>query len=213
MQVLKINEIYFSVQGESTHAGRPCIFVRLTECHLRCTYCDTEYAFYEGDDLALELILEKIKSYPCKLVEITGGEPLLQSGVNLLMQKLLDEGYEVLLETSGSLPIGDVPKPVKKIVDFKTPSSGMMKNNDYSIVNDLQPWDELKFVIGSRADFDWSVEKVKELNLLRWTVLFSPIWKEVPPADLAAWVLETGLPIRFQVQLHKFLWPEAEKGV
>ncbi|MCA0444731.1 MAG: 7-carboxy-7-deazaguanine synthase QueE [Bacteroidetes bacterium] len=213
MQVLKINEIYFSVQGESTHAGQPCIFVRLTECHLRCTYCDTEYAFYEGDDLAMDSILEKIKSYPCKLVEITGGEPLLQSGVNILMQKLLDEGYEVLLETSGSLPISDVPKSVRKIVDFKTPSSGMMKNNDYSIVNDLQLWDELKFVIGSRADFDWSVEKVKELNLLRWTVLFSPIWKEVPPADLAAWVLETGLPIRFQVQLHKFLWPEAEKGV
>ncbi|MBN8706254.1 MAG: radical SAM protein [Bacteroidetes bacterium] len=213
MLVLKINEIYFSVQGESTHAGRPCIFVRLTECHLRCTYCDTEYAFYEGDDLAMDSILEKIKSFPCKLVEITGGEPLLQSGVNVLMQKLLDEGYEVLLETSGSLPINDVPKPVRKIVDFKTPSSGMMKNNLYSIVNDLQTWDELKFVIGSRADFDWSVEKVKELNLLRWTVLFSPIWKEVPPADLAAWVLETGLPIRFQVQLHKFLWPEAEKGV
>lgn len=213
MQVLKINEIYFSVQGESTHAGRPCIFVRLTECHLRCTYCDTEYAFYEGDDLAMDSILEKIKSFPCKLVEITGGEPLLQSGVNILMQKLLDEGYEVLLETSGSLPISDVPKSVRKIVDFKTPSSGMMKNNDYSIVNDLQLWDELKFVIGSRADFDWSVEKVKELNLLRWTVLFSPIWKEVTPADLAAWVLETGLPIRFQVQLHKFLWPEAEKGV
>jgi len=213
MQVLKINEIYFSVQGESTHAGRPCIFVRLTECHLRCTYCDTEYAFYEGDDLAMDSILEKIKTFPCKLVEITGGEPLLQSGVNILMQKLLDEGYEVLLETSGSLPISDVPKSVRKIVDFKTPSSGMMKNNDYSIVNDLQLWDELKFVIGSRADFDWSVEKVKELNLLRWTVLFSPIWKEVPPADLAAWVLETGLPIRFQVQLHKFLWPEAEKGV
>lgn len=213
MQVLKINEIYFSVQGESTHAGRPCIFVRLTECHLRCTYCDTEYAFYEGDDLAMNSILEKIKTYPCKLVEITGGEPLLQSGVNILMQKLLDEGYEVLLETSGSLPISDVPKAVRKIVDFKTPSSGMMKSNLYSVVNDLQPWDELKFVIGSRADFDWSVEKVKELNLLRWTVLFSPIWKEVPPADLAAWVLETGLPIRFQVQLHKFLWPEADKGV
>lgn len=213
MQALKVNEIYFSVQGESTHAGRPCIFVRLTECHLRCTYCDTEYAFYEGDDFALDLILEKIKSYPCKLIEITGGEPLLQTGVNTLMQKLLDEGYEVLLETSGSLPIGDVPKAVRKIVDFKTPSSGMMKHNLYSVVTDLQPWDELKFVIGSRADFDWSVAKVKELNLLRWTVLFSPIWKEVQPADLAAWVLETGLPIRFQVQLHKFLWPEAEKGV
>lgn len=213
MQTLKINEIYYSVQGESTHAGRPCIFIRLTECHLRCTYCDTEYAFYEGEDQGLEAILTQIRAFPCKLVELTGGEPLLQSGSVNLMKRLLDEGYEVLLETSGSLPIREVPAQVRKIVDFKTPSSGMMKNNDYTLVGDLQPWDELKFVIGSRADFDWSVEKVTELNLLRWTVLFSPIWKEVEPALLAKWVIESGLPIRFQVQLHKFLWPAAEKGV
>jgi len=171
MQTLKINEIYYSVQGESTHAGRPCIFIRLTECHLRCTYCDTEYAFYDGTDQAMEAILAQIRAFPCKLVELTGGEPLLQPGSVILMQRLLDEGYEVLLETSGSLPIREVPAQVRKIVDFKTPSSGMMKNNDYTLVGDLQPWDELKFVIGSRADFDWSVEKVTELNLLRWTVL------------------------------------------
>ncbi|MCK6601858.1 MAG: 7-carboxy-7-deazaguanine synthase QueE [Bacteroidetes bacterium] len=213
MQTLKINEIYYSVQGESTHAGRPCIFIRLTECHLRCTYCDTEYAFYEGEDQGLEAILTQIRAFPCKLVELTGGEPLLQSGSVSLMQRLLDEGYEVLLETSGSLPIREVPARVRKIVDFKTPSSGMMKNNDYTLVGDLQPWDELKFVIGSRADFDWSVEKVTELNLLRWTVLFSPIWKEVEPALLAKWVIDSGLPVRFQVQLHKFLWPGSEKGV
>jgi len=213
MQTLKINEIYYSVQGESTHAGRPCIFIRLTECHLRCTYCDTEYAFYDGTDQAMEAILAQIRAFPCKLVELTGGEPLLQPGSVILMQRLLDEGYEVLLETSGSLPIREVPAQVRKIVDFKTPSSGMMKNNDYTLVGDLQPWDELKFVIGSRADFDWSVEKVTELNLLRWTVLFSPIWKEVEPALLAKWVIDSGLPVRFQVQLHKFLWPDAEKGV
>ena len=211
--MLKINEIYFSVQGESTHVGRPCIFVRLTECHLRCSYCDTEYAFYEGDDQSLESILEKIKSFPSRLVEITGGEPLLQPEVNILMQKLLDLGYEVLLETSGSIPIRDVPKPVKKIVDFKTPSSSMMKANDYSIVNDLQPWDELKFVIGSRADYDWSKELVAQHNLSRWTVLFSPVWGAIEPKDLVEWITEDGIPVRFQLQMHKIIWPEADRGV
>lgn len=211
--MLKINEIYFSVQGESTHVGRPCIFVRLTECHLRCSYCDTEYAFYDGDDQSLEAILEKIQSFPSKLVEITGGEPLLQNEVNILMQRLLDLDYEVLLETSGSLPIRDVPKAVRKIVDFKTPSSNMMKSNDYSIVNDLQPWDELKFVIGSRADYDWSKEMVEKFNLPRWTVLFSPVWGQIEPKDMVEWITADGLPVRFQLQLHKIIWPEADRGV
>lgn len=210
---LKINEIYFSVQGESTHVGRPCIFIRLTECHLRCTYCDTEYAFYEGENQSIDFILNKIKSYPCKLVEITGGEPLLQSGVNVLMQKLLESGYEVLLETSGSISIKEVPNEVKKIVDFKCPSSGMMKNNDYTIIQDLQPWDELKFVIGNREDFDWSVSLVEKYRLTQWTVLFSPVWGEIEPKELVEWILKTNLPIRFQLQLHKIVWPKAERGV
>lgn len=211
--MLKINEIYFSIQGESTHVGRPCIFVRLTECHLRCSYCDTEYAFYEGDDQSLDSVIEKVKSYPCKLVEITGGEPLLQSEVNILMQKLLDEGFEVLLETSGSISIKSVPKEVRKIVDFKCPSSAMMKANDYSIIEDLQSWDEIKFVIGNRKDFDWSVALVSKYNLTRWTVLFSPVWGEIEPATLVDWINEAGISVRFQLQLHKIIWKDAERGV
>jgi len=211
--MLKINEIYFSIQGESTHVGRPCIFVRLTECNLRCSYCDTEYAFYEGDNNSLESIIEKIKSFPCNLVEITGGEPLLQDEVNILMQQLLDRGYEVLLETSGSISIKSVPKAVKKIVDFKCPSSGMMKANDYTIIQDLQPWDEIKFVMGNRDDFEWSVELIKKNNLTRWTVLFSPVWGQIEPKTLVDWINEIGLNVRFQLQMHKVIWKEVERGV
>lgn len=211
--MLKINEIYFSIQGESTHVGRPCIFVRLTECNLRCSYCDTEYAFYEGDDKSLDSILEKIKTFPSKLVEITGGEPLLQDEVNILMQRLLDENYEVLLETSGSISIKSVPKAVKKIVDFKCPSSAMSKANDYTIVLDLQPWDEIKFVMGNREDFDWSVDLVKKYDLTRWTVLFSPVWGQIEPKLLVDWINEIGLNVRFQLQMHKVIWKEVERGV
>lgn len=211
--MLKVNEIYYSVQGESTHVGRPCIFIRLTECHLRCTYCDTEYAFYEGDDRSFDQILDQVAAFPCRLVEITGGEPLLQDGVYRLMTVLLEKGYEVLLETSGSLPISRVPREVRKIVDFKTPSSGMMKHNDYSLVQDLAPWDEIKFVVSGRADFDWMLERISALNLTRWTVLVSPVFGEQDAAELAGWVSGCGLPIRFQLQLHKILWPHADRGV
>lgn len=211
--MLKVNEIYYSIQGESTHVGRPCIFIRLTECHLRCTYCDTEYAFYEGDDRSLDQILDQIAAFPCRLVEITGGEPLLQDGVYRLMTVLLEKGYEVLLETSGSLPINRVPREVRKIVDFKTPSSGMMKHNDYLLVQDLAPWDEIKFVVSGRPDFDWMLERVSALNLTRWTVLVSPVFGEQDPAELAGWVAESGIPVRFQLQLHKILWPHSDRGV
>lgn len=211
--MLKINEIFYSIQGESSHIGRPCIFVRLTKCNLRCSYCDTEYAFYEGDDQTIETIIEKIKSYPCRLVEITGGEPLLQPEVNRLMQKLLDSGFEVLLETSGSLPIIDVPKSVKKIVDFKTPSSNMSKFNCYPLINDLQIWDEIKFVIGNREDYEWSKQLIEQYNLTRWTVLFSPVWGKIEPKDLSEWILKDGLQVRFQLQLHKIIWPDTERGV
>ena len=147
------------------------------------------------------------------MVEITGGEPLLQDEVNILMQRLLDENYEVLLETSGSISIKSVPKAVKKIVDFKCPSSAMSKANDYTIVLDLQPWDEIKFVMGNREDFDWSVDLVKKYDLTRWTVLFSPVWGQIEPKLLVDWINEIGLNVRFQLQMHKVIWKEVERGV
>ena len=147
---LKVNEIYFSIQGESTHTGRPCIFIRLTYCNLRCTYCDTEYAFYEGKDMHIPDIINEIKKWKCNLIEITGGEPLMQKECIDLLHKLIDSNYEVMLETSGSLPLSKVPGKVIKIIDFKCPSSGMEKHNLWSIVEDLRDHDEIKFVIGNR---------------------------------------------------------------
>ncbi len=160
----KVNEIYFSVQGESTYAGLPCVFVRLTYCNLRCSYCDTEYAFYDGKDLTNTQILEEVRKYDCKLVEITGGEPLVQMEECLgLMKQLCDEDFEVLIETGGSLSIKDIDQRVKIIMDLKCPSSGMEKKNLYENINFLKPLDELKFVIGSREDYDWTFQYNKEI--------------------------------------------------
>ena len=211
---LKINEIYKSIQGESTHMGRPCIFVRLTYCNLRCTYCDTEYAFYEGKDQSIDAIIDKIKSMNCNLVEVTGGEPLFQPECFELLNKLVDDGYEVMLETGGSLPITKVPKPVIKIVDFKCPSSGMMKKNLWSIVDDIQSHDEIKFVIGNREDFDWACERIHEYSLAeKCTLLFSPVFGEIEPKVIVDWILEENIPVRFQLQSHKFIWEPEKKGV
>ena len=159
---LKINEIYYSVQGESTHTGRPCIFIRLTYCNLRCSYCDTEYAFYEGKDMVIAHIISEIQQWDCNLVEVTGGEPLFQEECIDLLHELINSNYEVMLETGGSLSISDVPKKVIKIVDFKCPSSKMEKKNLWSIIDDLQGHDEVKFVIGNREDFDWAKDKITE---------------------------------------------------
>jgi len=154
--MLKVNEIFFSIQGESTYAGLPCVFIRLTYCNLRCTYCDTEYAFYEGRDMTIDEILTEIKNYDCKLIEITGGEPLFQKESFDLMKRLCDEGYRVLLETSGSLSIENVDKRVTIIMDLKTPSSKMMKKNLYSNIKFFKLDDEIKFVIGTREDYEWA---------------------------------------------------------
>ena len=211
---LKINEIYYSVQGESTHAGRPCIFIRLTYCNLRCSYCDTEYAFYDGKDMEITDIMSEIKRWDCNLVEVTGGEPLFQDECIDLLNELVNSNYEVMLETGGSLSISDVPKKVVKIVDFKCPSSGMVKKNLWSIVDDLQAHDEVKFVIGNREDFDWAKDRITEYSLDKiCTLLFSPTFGEIDPQQIVEWILAENLPVRMQMQMHKMIWSPEEKGV
>ena len=211
---LKINEIYYSVQGESTHAGRPCIFIRLTYCNLRCTYCDTEYAFYDGEDMEIPEIMNEIQQWDCNWVEVTGGEPLFQEECIDLLNDLVNSSYEIMLETGGSLSISDVPKEVIKIVDFKCPSSGMEKKNLWSIVDDLQPHDEVKFVIGNREDFDWAKNRIKEYSLDKiCTLLFSPTFGEIDPQQIVEWILSQNLPVRIQMQMHKMIWSPEEKGV
>ena len=211
---LKVNEIYYSIQGESTHVGRPCIFIRLTYCNLRCTYCDTEYAFYEGKDIEIPEIMAKIKQWNCNLVEVTGGEPLFQDECNDLLNELTNQNYEVLLETGGSLSISDVPIEIVRIVDFKCPSSGMEKKNLWSIVNDLQPHDEVKFVIGDREDFDWAKEMLNKYSLNeKCSILFSPTFGKIDPSLIVEWILEGDIPVRMQLQMHKHIWETEGKGV
>jgi len=211
---LKINEIYYSVQGESTHSGCPCIFIRLTYCNLRCSYCDTEYAFYDGKDMEITYIMSEIKQWDCNLVEVTGGEPLFQEECIDLLNELVNSNYEVMLETGGSLSISNVPKKVIKIVDFKCPSSKMVKKNLWSIVDDLQPHDEVKFVIGNRGDFDWAKDRITEYSLDKiCTLLFSPTFGEIDPQQIVEWILADNLPVRMQMQMHKMIWSPEEKGV
>ena len=211
---LKINEIYYSVQGESTYSGCPCIFIRLTYCNLRCSYCDTEYAFYDGKDMEITDIMSEIKQWDCNLVEVTGGEPLFQDECIDLLNDLVNSNYEVMLETGGSLSISDVPKKVVKIVDFKCPSSGMVKKNLWSIVDDLQAHDEVKFVIGNREDFDWAKDRITEYSLDKiCTLLFSPTFGEIDPQRIVEWILAENLPVRIQMQMHKMIWSPEEKGV
>ena len=211
---LKVNEIYYSIQGESTHVGRPCIFIRLTYCNLRCTYCDTEYAFYQGKDIEIPEIMAKIKQWNCNLVEVTGGEPLFQDECIDLLNELTNQNYEVLLETGGSLSILDVPIEIVRIVDFKCPSSGVEKNNLWSIVNDLQPHDEVKFVIGDREDFDWAKEMLNKYLLNeKCSILFSPTFGKIDPSLIVEWILEGDIPVRIQLQMHKHIWKSEGKGV
>ncbi len=203
---LQVTEIFYSIQGESTWMGLPCIFIRLTGCHLRCVYCDSEHAFYGGVPMSYDEILEAIRRYPCRTVEITGGEPLLQKNVIPLMELLLRQGYRVLLETSGALSIEDVPPPVIKVVDVKCPDSGAFPTFYFPNFRWLAPWDQLKFVIRSWRDFVWAVEFVQAMDLIgRWEVLFSPAHEEFSAKALARAILATGLPIRLQVQLHKYI--------
>ena len=212
--MLKINEIFFSIQGEGSKAGLPCVFIRLTYCNLRCSYCDTEYAFFEGKEREIENILKEISNFDCKLVEVTGGEPLMQEESLLLMKKLCDEGYEVMLETGGSLPIDNVDSRVKIIMDLKCPSSGMVKKNLLNNIQHLKSTDELKFVIGDREDYEWSKGIISDNNLLNtYEILFSTVFGKLNPAELAEWILADSLKVRFQLQLHKYIWEPDRRGV
>ncbi|MCH7515554.1 MAG: radical SAM protein [Bacteroidetes bacterium] len=212
--MLKVNEIYFSVQGESSRAGLPCVFVRLTYCNLRCTYCDTEYAFYEGEDRSVDEIINEVKKYGCNLVEITGGEPLVQEESLNLMKKLCSEGFDVMLETAGNMQICNVDDRVNIIMDLKCPSSGMMKKNLYENINHLKKTDELKFVIGDREDYDWMNEMIIQYDLTnKCKILVSVVFDKLEPLALVNWVLEDKLDVRFQLQMHKFIWQPETKGV
>ena len=212
--MLKINEIFHSIQGESTKAGLPCVFIRLTYCNIRCVYCDTEYAFYEGVDKSTDEIIEKVKSFGCKLIEITGGEPLVQENVHILMKQLCDLGYEVLIETGGSLPIEVIDKRVKLIMDLKTPYSKMEKKNRYENIQYLKPTDEVKFVIGSREDYDWVKGMISKYDLINRVeqVLLSPVFDKVENIQLAEWILQDRLNVRFQLQMHKYIWHPETRG-
>jgi 7-carboxy-7-deazaguanine synthase len=211
---LVIHEIYRSLQGESTFVGSPCVFVRLTSCHLRCGYCDTPHAFHQGEAMPLVEVITRVLELGGELVEITGGEPLLQDEVYPLMMWLADTGKTVLLETSGAVETGQVDPRVRIILDIKTPGSGEAAANVWSNLDRLKPTDEVKFVLCDRADFDWSVNVVREYGLTaRCPVHFSPCFGQVNPTELATWILETRLPIRLQIQLHKILWEPDARGV
>ncbi|MFY2556137.1 radical SAM protein [Corallococcus terminator] len=210
-----VKEIYLSLQGESSHAGLLCAFIRLTGCHLRCTYCDSEFSFHGGARRKNADVIDEIKTLRTPRVEITGGEPLLQPGVYPLMQSLLDEGFTVLLETSGAIDVRLVPAAVHKIVDMKTPSSGEAARNDLRNFASMNANDELKFVIGSREDYDWSKALITEHRLAQkpFALLFSTVFDKLHPRELAEWTIEDRLPVRFQLQMHKYLWEPNARGV
>lgn len=204
---LKINEIFYSLQGESSRVGLPTIFIRLSGCPLRCTWCDTEYAFSGGQVMDLEAILATAGQYPCRRVCVTGGEPLAQKACPRLLTALCDAGYDVSLETSGALDVSQVDSRVAKIMDLKAPGSGEEARNCWENLAYLTPRDELKLVLSDRRDYDWAVRQLRDRGLARrCAVLFSPVQGHLEPAELAAWILEDGLPVRFQLQLHKVLW-------
>jgi len=211
---LQINEIFYSIQGESTYVGRPCVFVRLTGCNLRCRWCDTTYAFYEGEQCSVEQVLEQVRAYKCPLVEITGGEPLLQDEVYPLIDRLLLEGYEVLIETGGSLSVHRLDPRVVKILDFKAPGSGMDPHNNPENLRYLDRKDQIKFVVSDRRDYEWAKQVMTEYALTEKTqVLFSAVLDELHPSELAEWLLADRLDARLQIQFHKYLWDPKRRGV
>ncbi|MCB9506391.1 MAG: radical SAM protein [Myxococcales bacterium] len=212
---LRVTEIFHSIQGESTHAGRPSYFVRLTGCNLRCRWCDSEYTFSGGEWMTFDAIFERMASFPrCDLVEVTGGEPLLQPAVNAFMAECLERGFEVMLETGGSLDLSPVPKDVRKIVDLKPPGSGEVDRNRWENLPLLQPWDEIKAVLADRRDYEWARDACQREGLFgRVAVSFSPVFGELHPRQLAEWVLADALPARVQLQLHKFIWEPDARGV
>jgi 7-carboxy-7-deazaguanine synthase len=212
---LRINEIFYSIQGESTWAGRPCLFVRLTGCNLRCAWCDTEHAFYEGHQMAVEEITARLRGYGCKLVEVTGGEPMLQKGVYALFDVLLQDGFTVLVETSGEQDLSRLDRRVIKIMDLKCPASGECGRNRWSNLDCLTARDEVKFVIADRRDYEWTREVIRAHGIDRRVnaVLLSPVFGRLDAAGLASWILEDRLPARMQLQMHKHIWPADARGV
>jgi 7-carboxy-7-deazaguanine synthase len=213
--MLTINEIFYSIQGESTRAGRPCVFVRLAACDLRCSWCDTPYAFYEGRKMSVADVVASVDQYGCPLVEITGGEPLLQEDVYPLMDRLMLSGRTVMLETGGHRPISRVPEGVVKIVDVKCPASGEADKNHWANLDLLAPNDEVKFVITDRADYDFARDVIARHRLAdrAAAVLLSPVHGVLDPRTLSEWILEDHLPARLQVQLHKYIWSPSTRGV
>ena len=213
---LKVNEIFYSIQGESSFIGIPCVLVRLTGCNLRCSYCDTRYAYEEGILQEIPDIIAQVSSYRSRLVEITGGEPLLQVETPLLIRNLLDRGYEVLLETNGSLPIQTIDRRCIRIVDIKCPSSGESHRNDYSILDNLTEQDEVKFVLGDKEDYQFAKEILVSHKLAHRIYnppIFSAVTERLDPKNLARWILDDHLHVRFQLQLHKILWGRNARGV
>jgi 7-carboxy-7-deazaguanine synthase len=211
---MRITEIFFSIQGESTRAGEPCVFVRLTGCSLRCIYCDTKYSYAGGRDMSLDDVLSTVADYPAKLVEVTGGEPLEQEDVYPLMNSLLDRGYSVMLETGGHVSIDRVPKPVMKIIDIKCPDSHEGHTVCWDNIELAEPHDEFKFVISSRQDYEWSKSiYLDRLRSKKNPVLFSPAHDDLPAVNLARWILDDGLKVRLQLQLHKYIWGADVRGV
>ena len=213
--MITINEIFYSVQGESSYAGRPCVFVRLTACDLRCSWCDTPYAFHEGSKRPLEAVLQDVERYECGLVEVTGGEPLLQEAVYPLMDALLARGKTVLLETGGHRSTARVPAEVVTILDVKCPGSGEAHRMDWDNLDRLRPHDEVKFVIKDRADYEFArgVVRQRDLGARAAAVHFSPVHGEMDLRTLSEWVLADRLPVRVQVQLHKYIWDPSTRGV
>jgi 7-carboxy-7-deazaguanine synthase len=213
--MLTVNEIFHSIQGESTHVGRPCVFVRLTACDLRCSWCDTPYAFTEGRKMSVDDVVERVRGYNCDVVEITGGEPLLQREVYPLMERLLDEGRTVMIETGGHLSAEEVPAGVIRVIDVKCPASGEAGKMHWPNLERLRSTDEIKFVIQDRADYDYARQVVEQHDLVQRSgaVLFSPVHGALDPKQLAEWILADRLPVRLQLQAHKYIWPPDTRGV
>jgi 7-carboxy-7-deazaguanine synthase len=212
---MKITEIFLSIQGESSWQGLPCVFVRVTGCHLRCVWCDTDYAFFGGRDMSVEEIVVEVERIGrgCRLVELTGGEPLLQKEIGRLAERLLERGYAVLCETSGTIDVGVLPAGVVKIMDIKCPGSGESENNLWGNLEKLGPGDEIKFVIADRGDYEWALSTIDEHGLAGRKLLFAPVWGELELEELAKWMLEDNTPARLQPQLHKYIWGADETGV
>jgi 7-carboxy-7-deazaguanine synthase len=212
-QILKINEIFYSLQGESSRIGLPTTFVRLTGCPMRCTYCDTAYAFHEGKNLSFDEIIDEIKHFDTNFITVTGGEPLAQRSCYAFLDQLCDIGYDVSLETGGALSIKDVHEKVKIILDIKTPGSGESENNHWDNLLLIKPTDEIKIVITDQNDYKWAKKVIQEKGLyLNSDILFSPSFGDLEPSELAGWILKDNLKVRMQLQLHKIIWGE-KKGV